>query len=75
MFVNGILLSVAEAISAGLTGWALVECEMTDTVVFRLCALLSITFNQHFGTVKVTLFSVAMLGFGTQDKIVPEKVI
>ena len=45
MFVNGILLSVAEATSAGITGWALVECEMTDTVVFRLCAVLSITFN------------------------------
>ena len=45
MFVNGILLSVAEAASAAITGWALVDWGVADTSVFRVCAILSITFN------------------------------
>ena len=39
MFVNGILLSVAEATSAGITGWAL-GC-MPDATVLRACAACS----------------------------------
>lgn len=45
MFVNGILLSVAEAASAAITGWALVDWGVADTSVFRVCAILSITSN------------------------------
>ena len=43
MFVNGILLSVAEATSAGVTGWALGR--MADYTVFRACAACSAASN------------------------------
>ena len=43
MFVNGMLLSIAEAISAGITGWALGLT--ADYTVFRVCAICYAGFN------------------------------
>ena len=50
MFVNGILLSVAEAASTGVTGWALGV--MKDVTVFRVCALMNIIFNLTYFMLK-----------------------